>query len=409
MRRGSRGAVVTACIAVVAVATLVGTEGNAGAASRKPGAPTGVGAQPGNGAATVSWTAPTSTGSSPITGYLVATGSKSCSTTGATTCTVTGLRNGQTYKVKVRAENSQVKGPASAVVEVEAGLPGTPSGVLTTSENGAVLVSWTPAADNGFPISNYNVVASPGPRGCNAAATTSCTVSGLTNGSPYTFTVSATNAKGTGADSTPSAPTTPATVPGAPTGVSATAGNASATVSFSAPASTGGSAITGYTVTATDTTNSGNGGQTGTGTGSPIAVSGLTNGDSYTFTVTATNGVGTGPASAASAAVTPATVPDPPTDVSAAPDGSVDLGVLVVSFTPGFDEGSAIIANGYTVTITDQTNPSDPNNGLTVGGSGSPITVSGLTSGDTYSFTVTATNGIGTGAPSSPSTGVPSP
>jgi hypothetical protein len=44
-----------------------------------------------------------------------------------------------------------------------------------------------------------------------------------------------------------------------------------------------------------------------------------------------------------------------------------------------------------------------------VGGSGSPITVSGLTSGDTYSFTVTATNGIGTGAPSSPSTGVPSP
>jgi hypothetical protein len=191
--------------------------------------------------------------------------------------------------------------------------------------------------------------------------------------------------------------------------VSATAGNGSATVSFSPPDSTGGSTITGYTVTATDTTNSGNGGETGTGAGSPITVSGLTNGDSYTFTVTATNGVGTGSASGASTQVTPATVPDPPTEVSAAPDGNVDPQVLVVSFTPGFDEGSPIIANGYTVTITDQTNPGDPNNGLTVEGSGSPITVSGLTSGDTYSFTVTATNGIGTGAPSPPSPGVPSP
>ena len=147
----------------------------------------------------------------------------------------------------------------------------------------------------------------------------------------------------------------------------------------------------------------------GSGAGSPIVVSGLTNGDSYTFTVTATNGVGTGSASAASTPVTPATVPDPPTDVTAAPDGIVDPGVLVVSFTPGFDEGSAIIAAGYTVSITDQTNPSDPNNGLTVSGSGSPITVSGLTGGDNYSFTVTATNGVGTGAPSSPSAATTAP
>ena len=76
---------------------------------------------------------------------------------------------------------------------------------------------------------------------------------------------------------------------------------------------------------------------------------------------------------------------------------------------PRLRRGSAVIADGYTLTITDQTNPSDPSNGLTVDGSDSPITVSGLTSGDTYSFTVTATNGIGTGASSLPSTGVPSP
>jgi hypothetical protein len=97
----------------------------------------------------------------------------------------------------------------------------------------------------------------------------------------------------------------PETVPGAPTIGTATYGNASASVTFTPPASNGGSTITGYTVTATDSTTPANGGETGTGTTSPITVSGLTNDDSYTFRVTATNGVGTGAPSAASNAVTP--------------------------------------------------------------------------------------------------------
>ena len=81
---------------------------------------------------------------------------------------------------------------------------------------------------------------------------------------------------------------TPATVPGAPTVGTATAGNAQATVTFTAPASNGGSPITGYTVTSAP------GGLTGTGTTSPITVTGLTNGTAYTFTVKATNAIGTG-------------------------------------------------------------------------------------------------------------------
>jgi hypothetical protein len=90
-------------------------------------------------------------------------------------------------------------------------------------------------------------------------------------------------------------------------GVSARAGNASATVNFSAPTDDGGSPITGYVVTA------GPGGRTATGATSPITVTGLVNGTSYTFAVTAVNGVGESAASAPSAGVTPfrELLPDP--------------------------------------------------------------------------------------------------
>lgn len=95
------------------------------------------------------------------------------------------------------------------------------------------------------------------------------------------------------------------TVPGAPTIGTATADYEAATVSFSPPASNGNSAITSYTVTASDQTTPARGGETASRSTSPIFVSGLTDGDSYTFTVTATNGIGTGPASEPSNAVTP--------------------------------------------------------------------------------------------------------
>ena len=88
------------------------------------------------------------------------------------------------------------------------------------------------------------------------------------------------------------------TVPDAPTIGTATAGVGQASVTFTAGA-TGGSTITGYTVTSSP------GNITATGSSSPITVTGLTNGTAYTFTVTATNANGISAASSSSNSITP--------------------------------------------------------------------------------------------------------
>jgi hypothetical protein len=87
---------------------------------KKPGAPTAVTASAMSGGAAVSWTSPVSDGGSPITGYTVTASDshKTCTTTGATMCTVTGLTDGHLYKIKVLASNSEGEGHASTRVQV---------------------------------------------------------------------------------------------------------------------------------------------------------------------------------------------------------------------------------------------------------------------------------------------------
>jgi uncharacterized protein (TIGR02145 family) len=266
-------------------------------------------------------------------------------------------------------------------------VPGAPTNIVATAGNAQASVAFTaPASTGGSAITGYTVTSSPG-NFTSTGASSPLVVTGLANGTSYTFTVVATNAAGNSVASSPSGVVTPFTVPGAPTSPVATAGNAQASVAFTAPASNGGSAITGYTVTSSP------GGFTSTGASSPLVVTGLSNGTSYTFTVVATNAAGNSSASVASSAVIPFTVPGAPTSVVATA-GNAQASVAFTA--PASNGGSAI--TGYTVT-------SSPG-GFTSTGASSPRVVTGLANGTSYTFTVVATNAAGNSSASVASSAV---
>ena len=147
-------------------------------------------------------------------------------------------------------------------------------------------------------------------------------------------------------------------VPGTPTGVTATAGDMSASVSWTAPVSSGSSPITSYVVTAYDgCTIQGSMTVSGAPPATSVSFAGLTNGTAYTFKVSAVNSTGTGPQSAASNVVTPNGA-TPPTWMAACStrqytltgnNGStwadLDATNLAVNFTPSTSSWALITAN----------------------------------------------------------------
>src|SRR6185312_9953702 len=138
------------------------------------------------------------------------------------------------YSFTVTATNAIGTGPASnALSATPRTVPGAPTLNTATPGNTQVSLSWSaPASDGGNAITAYTATASPGGAKCATAGATSCTVNGLTNGVAYSFTVTATNAAGTGAPSNAlsATPVAAATVPGAPTLNTATPGNGSVTL-----------------------------------------------------------------------------------------------------------------------------------------------------------------------------------
>jgi hypothetical protein len=272
-------------------------------------------------------------------------------------------------------------------------VPDAPVIGTATAGNVQATISFTaPDTDGGSPITGYTVTSNPG--GFTGTGTASpITVTGLTNGTAYTFTVTATNSVGTGAASVASNSATPVTVPDPPINLTPTAGNAQVALSWTTPANNGGSAITDY-VMEYELTGSGSWSvfAEGTSTATNGTVTGLVNGTSYDFEVAAVNVAGQGSPSASVTAV-PVTVPDAPTNASAT-GGNAQA--TVTFNVPDTNGGSPI--TGYTIT----SNPG----GFTGTGTSSPIIVAGLTNGTSYTFTVTATNAVGTGAASSPSNSV---
>ena len=171
----------------------------------------------------------------------------------------------------------------------------TDVGTSRAYNNGAASIAFTPAA-SGAPATSYTVTSSPG--GYTGTGSSSpIVVAGLQSDTAYTFTMTGTNAAGTGQASSASSSVTATTVPQAPTigAVTATAVGV-VTVAYTAGA-TGGKTVSTYTATSSPSSI------TGTGS-SPISVSGLAQKTAYTFTVTATNANGTSAASSASSSVT---------------------------------------------------------------------------------------------------------
>jgi outer membrane protein OmpA-like peptidoglycan-associated protein len=257
-------------------------------------------------------------------------------------------------------------------------VPGAPTGVSATGSSGQASVSFTaPVSNGGTAITGYTATSSPDGRTgtCNASP---CTVSGLTNGSSYTFTVHATNVVGDSVESSASVqlpvygPATP------PRNVSVIPTDGGGRAQFDVPADNGGRAITGYQVSldggtvwrtlATD------------GSGPYTAVlAGLVNGTTYSVTFRAVTAFGNGTASTPMS-VTPATRPGAPTAVTAVVSGTD----VQVSWTAPHDDGGAPI-RGYTVTAS-------PGGAQCATTGATLCMVTGLTWGQTYTFAVAADN-----------------
>ncbi|MEY4068921.1 MAG: hypothetical protein RLZZ332_1257, partial [Actinomycetota bacterium] len=372
---------------------------------------------PGVAQAALSWSAPTQAGGASVTDYLIEYSSNngtSWSTfadgvSTATSATVTGLTNGTTYSFRVSAMNSAGTSAPTDVVRVAVGVPSVPTGLTATAGGAQVVLRWTaPALNGGSAITDY-VVDYKADSDDNwttfsdgVSTSLTATVTGLTNGTTYTFRVSGANAIGTGG---PSAVITAVpwqvNVPSAPRNLVVTTVNTmSVGLEWQIPTADGGGFITGYVVE-----QSGDAGATWftslvTGTGGRsggiwfTTVYDLVSGREYQFRVRATNSAGN---SDPSSTVTQAPgIPSTPEDVVATEAGP--RRITLRWERPTSDGGSPLVGyridysldNGTTWTLW----PADTG---VVGCTCQYLsrTITGLTDGVAHIFRVRAYNLIG--------------
>ena len=403
---------------------LVGLAGSPEASAQNvPGAPTGVGTAAAHTQLTVRWTAPADNGGSAITGYKVQWksgaqeyDSSRQATPGATATShaITGLTNGTEYTVRVAATNDQGDSGWSEATGTPTA-PGAPTNLAVTAySTTAISLSWT--APEGWTLrpgtDGYNV------NRCDASANATCTPaylawvtsgtaytdSAVTSGTSYRYNVQACSPCGSlssVATATASAPT----APDAPTGITTAGADQQLTVSWTAPADNGGTAITGYKLQwksgAQDYDSSRQ--ATPGATATSHAITGLTNATQYTVRVAATNAQGDSSWSSETIGRAGApTVPGAPTGVSTAAANTQ----LTVRWTaPANNGGSAI--TGYKVQWKSGAQDYGSSRQATPGATATSHAITGLTNGTEYTVRVAATNDQGDSGWSSEATGSP--
>ncbi len=388
-------------------------------AATVPDAPATVTVDSGDRLLTVSWTAPADNGGSPITVYTLVykATTSGCPATIDTSWTVrtiqrnsvtiTNLTNGTDYRLCVRASNAVGSSAWNGISAAPATTPGSPGDVEAVSGNGQLAVSWTePAADGGASVSDYTVAYKPHSLACPTTAEadntwnsritsdTSTTIGGLANGTNYRVCVKATNLAG---DSTwIGTNATPATLPGAPGSVEATAGDGQITVSWTAPADNGGAPITSYTVAykanafTCPATIDGTWGRRTT-SNTTITIGGLANNNAYRLCVGATNSAGDSGWVGTSSS---------PSDRPGQPTGLQILGTgpssLTVAWTaPTATGGSAI--TGYNVQWCAARGEICAGSWNSASATSTSLSISDLTGSTSYGVRVQAVNSRGTG------------
>lgn len=353
-----------------------------------PGAPTNISASSGDGYVIISFSDPSNDGGSRITKYVITDDSQTIDASGTSSpIIIDGLTNGTSYTFYVKGINLTGSGRNSSITVSPIGVPETPTSLSALAGNGYIEISFSaPENDGGSEILYYTVKDDSGTIDISGT-TLSYTITGLTNGTTYTINVAAVNVIGTGASTTVSI--NPYTVPDAPSALFAVVGNKSVELYFSSPAN-GGSTILYYVSAVVDnstyTIDS-------SSSDSPINVTGLTYGTSYYYSVAAVNAAGIG-AYSSSVLVTPKSVSFAPTSVyTIAGNTYVDI-----YFTAPSDNGGAIIQSYSAVDIDTD---------VGVSGNSSPIRISGLINGTTYTYKVAALNAFGTGTYSEDVSAIP--
>ena len=356
-----------------------------------PDPPTDVTALATSQGAVVNWVASVGDNGSPITSYTVTAspGGATAVVNGALrTATVTGLDDATTYTFTVHATNAlgnSAESEPSNPITYQQNAPGAPTYVSAMGGPGHAYLQWLPPDDGGSPITSYVITASPGGATMTVSGPASNAIfAGLDYTTTYTFTLHAVNAIGAGPESASSNAIIPNGPPAAPENVTATAGDGSAVVSWSA-ANDRGLPIQGYTIAVTP----GEAEVSVPADQTSATVSGLTNGTAYFFEVWATNAAGAGLGSDFSNTVTPTAAP-PSAPVVTVSFPSTESGYFRSTPATGAVYANDATTGGSAIVAIDCT-------GATVSGFAAVGTLASATlsvSGDgTHSVSCTATDG----------------